>query len=102
MKGYLADKLWHTFLILGLENPHVLEEVYQYSKNNSLHPSVYPWVVGNMLEKHQGEVALKWHNRLIALQQPNQFTFARMCRRVIIKDGDLGTLKQIYKEQGGV
>ncbi|KAG4423733.1 hypothetical protein IFR04_003158 [Cadophora malorum] len=96
MKGYLADKLWHTFLILGLENPHVLEEVYQYSKNNSLHPSVYPWVVGNMLEKHQGEVALKWHNRLIALQQPNQFTFARMCRRVIIKDGDLGTLKQIY------
>ncbi|PVH73620.1 hypothetical protein DL98DRAFT_519810 [Cadophora sp. DSE1049] len=96
MKGFLADKLWHTFLALGLENPDVLEGIYQYSKKNGLHSSLYPWIVGNFLETHQGDAALKWHNRLSTFQKPNQFTFAKMCRRVIIKEGDLGTMKQIY------
>ncbi|KAH7416688.1 hypothetical protein BKA64DRAFT_655762 [Cadophora sp. MPI-SDFR-AT-0126] len=96
MKGFLADKLWHTFLALGLEDPGVLEGIYQYSKKHGLHSSVYPWIVGNFLETHQGEAALRWHNRLSTLQQPNQFAFAKMCRRVIIKEGDLGTMKQIY------
>ena len=96
MKGFLADKLWHTFLALGLETPNILEEIYQYSEANGLHSDVYPWIVGNFLENHRGSSALDWHNRLSTLQKPNQFTFAKMCRRVIIKEGDLGTLKQIY------
>ncbi|KAK0118523.1 hypothetical protein ONS95_007413 [Cadophora gregata] len=95
-KGYRADSLWYAFLSLGLKDPDVLDEIYQYSKESGLHPSVYPCIVGHFLEAHQGDAALTWHNRLSAIQKPNQITFRNMCRRVIIREGDLGKLKQLY------
>ncbi|KAH9223035.1 hypothetical protein DL95DRAFT_379963 [Leptodontidium sp. 2 PMI_412] len=102
--GHLADKLWHTFLTFGLEDPAALESIYDYAKRNKHHHNLYwsrlyPQIVGHFLANHEGDLALKWHNRLSKLHQPGPRTFAEMCRGVVSKGGDLGTLRQIYNTQ---
>ncbi|KAH6724781.1 hypothetical protein BKA61DRAFT_464327 [Leptodontidium sp. MPI-SDFR-AT-0119] len=102
--GHLADKLWHTFLTFGFEDPAALESIYDYAKRNKHHHNLYwsrlyPQIVGHFLANHEGDLALKWHNRLSKLHQPGPRTFAEMCRGVVSKGGDLGTLRQIYNTQ---
>ncbi|KAH7342196.1 hypothetical protein BKA65DRAFT_503625 [Rhexocercosporidium sp. MPI-PUGE-AT-0058] len=102
--GHLADKLWHTFLALGFKEPDILESIYEYAKRNKHQHGLYwsrlyPQIVGHYLRNHEGGLALKWHDRLGKLHQPGPRTFAEMCRGVVSKGGDLGTLRQIYNSQ---
>jgi hypothetical protein len=101
-KGYLADKLWSTFLSLGLHDYNILYQLWRYAdelseKDKRRWPKLYVQMIGSLLLTGCGAEAVQWHDRLHQHHPPNYRTFAELCRVVTLKKGDMAALREIYK-----
>ncbi|KAH6668900.1 hypothetical protein B0J14DRAFT_599579 [Halenospora varia] len=101
--GFLADKMWSTFLTLGFQNKRVLEQIADYADRmfesfGQRWSKLYTRVVQHFLVNGNGKVAIDWHIRLYPCHAPGPKAFAEMCRQVILWKGDWKSLQKIHKQ----
>ena len=101
--GLTAEKLWSSFLHLGLYDNTVLEELCDYAdklldETGRRWPRLYCTVVQHFLVRGQGKEALAWHNRLFERHPPTATGFAELCHQTIHHRGDLEALEEIYEK----
>ncbi|KAF4634268.1 hypothetical protein G7Y89_g3851 [Cudoniella acicularis] len=101
--GFLANKMWSTFLGLGYQDPIILKQVATYAdKIWKLHgkkwSKLYTRIVEQFLVDGDGHEAIDWHNRLFKNHPPGPKYFAEMCRHVVLRNGDLQAFQTIYAQ----
>jgi hypothetical protein len=101
-KTSLADKMWPTLLALGFHDPVILEQICCYAfdrvdKAKTWWSGLYVSIVEHFLLTGDGKAAVHWHKRLYRRCPPGSHRFARMCRKVAYRRGDLATLWHIYQ-----
>ncbi|OWP00311.1 hypothetical protein B2J93_3722 [Marssonina coronariae] len=99
--GSLADQFWSTFVDLGLGDAGVLKEILNYAdtilrNEGKQWTKLYSRIVSKFLTSQRGHLAQQWHAKLIQNYPPGQRAFAEMCHHVVIRSGDLTSLKNIY------
>ncbi|RDW59776.1 hypothetical protein BP6252_12863 [Coleophoma cylindrospora] len=103
VSGPLSNTFWNMFLELGFVQLEYLESLMHHA-DDLLKTSGKRWtllyakVLQHFLLNGQGHKALSWHRRLIDCHPPGPKGFAEMCRQVVLWNGDLTALKQVYKE----
>lgn len=101
--GFLADKMWSTFLALGFQKKRILEQIVDYADRlfngfGQRWSKLYTRIVQHFLVNGNGKVAIDWHIRLYQCHAPGPKAFAEMCRQVILWKGDWKSLQKIYKQ----
>lgn len=101
--GHLADVFWAIFIDLGVEDTRVLSQVLDHAdmilqKEGRRWKKLYLRVIQQLLTSDHASLTPEWHARLLINHSPGAKTFSEMCRQVVFKSGNLGVLRQIYKQ----
>ena len=103
VEGQTASQFWVAFVELALGDDVVLNELCAYVQNLEAATGLqwrklYVTIIQHLLCTDRSSEAMMWHDRLYTKFPPTYALFAQMCRYVIMRDGDLVTLQELYRK----